>query len=149
MPSYRQQLSDPRWQKKRLEILNRDGFACALCDDKKSTLHVHHGYYEAGKLAWDYEPETLITLCENCHKTVGIEMAEVHRLIAMFHPYHLPLIKGVLASIKTASDLDTDRMPESLERDKQYYIDMRETLRRTISENVRCMSGMELIDALD
>ena len=43
--SYYEKLLDPRWQKKRLEILNRDEFKCRSCGDDKSTLHVHHGYY--------------------------------------------------------------------------------------------------------
>lgn len=42
---YSEKLKDPRWQKKRLEILNRDEFACRFCGDNKSTLNVHHISY--------------------------------------------------------------------------------------------------------
>ncbi len=61
--AYRQKLLDPRWQKKRLEILNRDEFACRKCGDKESTLHVHHFWYENDKEPWEIEDGALITLC--------------------------------------------------------------------------------------
>ena len=35
---------DPRWQKKRLKILERDKWACQLCDGKEKTLHIHHKF---------------------------------------------------------------------------------------------------------
>ncbi len=58
---------DPRWQKKRLEIMEKSYFACEMCYDKESTLNVHHKYYIAGNDPWDYKDEALTTLCENCH----------------------------------------------------------------------------------
>jgi len=42
MDTYRRKLADPRWQKKRLEILERDGFECNSCGDSSTELHVHH-----------------------------------------------------------------------------------------------------------
>ena len=68
--TYAEKLKDPRWQKKRLEILNRDEFTCQLCNDKDSTLHVHHNKY--GSNPWDIENDKLITYCEHCHRFVEI-----------------------------------------------------------------------------
>lgn len=68
--SYSDLLKDPRWQKRKSEILNRDNFTCQLCGDKKTTLHVHHKYYLEGKLPWEYKSDILITLCENCHSWI-------------------------------------------------------------------------------
>jgi hypothetical protein len=65
---YSEKLLDPRWQKKRLEVFQRDGFACQYCFDTESTLAVHHLYYEKGKEPWDYPLEALITLCSDCHE---------------------------------------------------------------------------------
>lgn len=65
--TYSELLKDPRWQQKRLKILERDSFTCSSCGDKESTLHVHHCYYERGKLPWVYEEQSLITLCKDCH----------------------------------------------------------------------------------
>ena len=69
MSSYSEKLKDPRWQKKRLEVLERDGWQCQhrLCGDKKSTLFVHHLYYEKGREPWEYPLEAFITFCGRCH----------------------------------------------------------------------------------
>lgn len=80
--SYYQKLLDPRWQKKRLEILNRDNFQCQQCGDDKATLHVHHGYYERGLEPWEYDDDTLHTLCEGCHESVQEMLTEAHKAIA-------------------------------------------------------------------
>lgn len=63
--TYKEQLLDPRWQKKRLEILNRDNFSCTKCGDTNSTLHVHHNKYS--KYPWDIDNDFLETLCVHCH----------------------------------------------------------------------------------
>ena len=45
MSTYQEKLKHPKWQKKRLEILQRDEFKCVHCLDGESTLHVHHNMY--------------------------------------------------------------------------------------------------------
>jgi hypothetical protein len=65
--SYTEQLSHPNWQKKRLGILNRDGFQCKSCESKDKTLHVHHKMYLKGRMAWEYEDDNFETLCKDCH----------------------------------------------------------------------------------
>lgn len=72
MTTYSDKLRDPRWQKKRLEILQRDEFCCQECTDDSSTLHVHHTRYVKGRDPWDYGNGFLVTLCESCH-------AQLHR----------------------------------------------------------------------
>jgi hypothetical protein len=69
--SYSEWLRDPRWQKKRLEIMQRDGFACRSCSSTTATLNVHHNYYERRRLPWEYNESALVTLCEDCHKKEG------------------------------------------------------------------------------
>lgn len=65
---YAEERPDPRWQRKRLEVMNRDGFACRLCEDKGRTLNVHHAYYVKNRPCWDYPMFALETLCSKCHK---------------------------------------------------------------------------------
>lgn len=67
MSKYSELLKDPRWQRKRLEILQRDNWTCRQCGSTEDTLHVHHHYYEKGKKPWEYDDRILITLCEGCH----------------------------------------------------------------------------------
>lgn len=65
---YKEQIKSPKWQKRRLEILQRDDFTCQICGCKDKTLHVHHTAYEKGKMIWEYPDEMLITVCEDCHE---------------------------------------------------------------------------------
>ncbi len=68
MSEYFEKLKDPRWQRKKAEIMQRDDFKCVWCGEAKKTLSVHHKYYDAGKEPWDYPDDTLETLCEKHHK---------------------------------------------------------------------------------
>jgi len=68
--TYSEKLQHPLWQKKRLEILNRDKFSCVLCGDKETTLHIHHKSYLRGKEPWDCDNDNLETLCKHCHSVV-------------------------------------------------------------------------------
>lgn len=62
---YKEKLLDPRWQKKRLQVFNRDNFTCQCCSDKTRTLHVHHKSYQENP--WDVDDNDLITYCDECH----------------------------------------------------------------------------------
>lgn len=68
--SYGDKLKNPLWQKKRLEILNRDEFTCQLCSDTTTELHIHHKEYLPGRDPWEYEDENFQTLCKHCHVVV-------------------------------------------------------------------------------
>lgn len=70
MSSYAEKLRDPRWQKKRLEIMKRDGFACKNCGDASKTLNVHHSAYVKGCEPWEYDERYLHTVCERCHQLI-------------------------------------------------------------------------------
>jgi len=69
---YGQLLSFPQWQKKRKQILLRDGKKCRFCGSTNS-LQVHHRQYHVlksigqFKLPWKYDSKYLITLCQKCH----------------------------------------------------------------------------------
>jgi hypothetical protein len=75
--TYSDLLKDPRWQKKRLEIMQRDGFMCQKCHDKCETLHVHHKQYKSKTKPWDYLDDDLITLCELCHIMAGTQSIKI------------------------------------------------------------------------
>jgi len=66
--SYSEKLKDPRWQKKRLRIFERDKWKCLDCGATDNTLHVHHLRYFNGADPWDYDDVHLATLCEKCHQ---------------------------------------------------------------------------------
>lgn len=64
--TYRDKLKDPRWQRRRLEVFNRDGWACTACGATDRTLHVHHEAYVGDP--WDAPDEAVRTLCDDCHR---------------------------------------------------------------------------------
>lgn len=65
--NYSEKLKDPRWQRKRLEVLERDQFTCSCCGDTEMELQVHHLSYKPKTEPWEYELENFQTLCKYCH----------------------------------------------------------------------------------
>jgi len=53
--TYSEKLKDPRWQRKRLEVMQRDDFTCRNCGAKDKTLHIHHVRYLKGFEPWEYK----------------------------------------------------------------------------------------------
>jgi hypothetical protein len=49
---YAEKLTNPKWQKKRLRILERAGWKCESCGDSEESLQVHHLVYSKGE-PWD------------------------------------------------------------------------------------------------
>ena len=76
--TYAEKLKHPKWQKKRLQVLNRDKFTCRDCGDKDRQLQVHHCFYETGE-PWETDLIYLLTLCEKCHKVRGNYEKEAKR----------------------------------------------------------------------
>lgn len=66
--SYLDKLKDPRWQKLRLRVFDRDGWKCRCCGSVAKTLHAHHPVYHPwSEGPWDYDEDTIVTLCAECH----------------------------------------------------------------------------------
>ena len=66
--TYGEKLKDPRWQRKRLEVMERDNFTFKNCQCDNKTLHVHHVIYKKGLEPWEYDNIYLKTLCHECHE---------------------------------------------------------------------------------
>lgn len=115
MTDYSEKLRDPRWQKKRLEILEKDAWTCKLCDDSESTLAVHHRRYLPNMDPWDYPDHLLVTLCEDCHEAERAERSgcendlleelremffssDIHSLMIGFHKLELLESSDTVAS---------------------------------------------------
>lgn len=71
--TYAEKLKDPRWQKKRLKVLEYAQWRCQICGSKSKTLHVHHSYYLRGKEPWQYPDGSLISVCNDCHDKIHPE----------------------------------------------------------------------------
>jgi hypothetical protein len=102
--SFYDKLKDPKWQEKRLRIMERSGFSCEWCGGKDYTLHIHHGYYTRGFDPWEYGDDTLYCLCENCHGIAQGYKRDIHLEIARIHPkYHLKLFNDIQGFNKQVS----------------------------------------------
>lgn len=88
--TYSERLRHPKWQRRRLEILQRDNFTCQLCGDTETTLNIHHKEYHKGEI-WEYEDDELITYCDHCH------------LLVHFFANNCPhyVVKKIIASVYT------------------------------------------------
>jgi len=71
--------TDPRWQKFRLKIFERDSFTCQSCGATEETLHVHHRSYTRQLAIWEYPQEELTTLCEGCHSDIEWAIKAIRR----------------------------------------------------------------------
>jgi hypothetical protein len=74
--AYQDQLKDPRWQKMRLKIYERDEFTCTRCGSQDNTLNAHHKAYESSSAPWAYPDHWITTLCDTCHASVHEGMDE-------------------------------------------------------------------------
>jgi len=66
--SYSELLHDPRWQKKRLEVLEAADWKCQDCGTSTEELCIHHTFYRRNWLPWAYRPDVLRCLCRFCHE---------------------------------------------------------------------------------
>jgi hypothetical protein len=65
--AYAEKLRDPRWQRRRLEIFQRDNWKCQLCSRTDLELHLHH-MYRTTEDPWDEPDLHLLTVCQLCHE---------------------------------------------------------------------------------
>jgi hypothetical protein len=80
--TYSELLRDPRWQKKRLEVLQFKDWTCESCYAVDVTFHVHHKHYVQGRNPWEYDADQLAVLCEDCHSARHDADKKIHDLLA-------------------------------------------------------------------
>ena len=90
--NYKEKLLNPKWQKKRLEVLERDSFTCQICASDTETLHVHRKSYKFGNEPWDYDLSNFTTLCFDCHKLEGNAKEELNEMIKNLQKDGIPLL---------------------------------------------------------
>lgn len=112
-PSYSELLKDPRWQRRRLEILNRASFACEACGCDTRTLHVHHRVYRKGALPWEYADRELIALCEECHEKEHQVRTRLAAALAELDVDGLEEVLGYAKSRRAVSEVFNDLAEEN------------------------------------
>jgi hypothetical protein len=79
--SYGDLLRDPRWQKKRLEMLEAAEWKCTCCERTTETFHVHHVHYRKGAMPWEYDSSELRVLCETCHTNIHLAQQALREIV--------------------------------------------------------------------
>lgn len=101
MKSYSEKLKDPRWQKRRLQILEKARWTCVYCESETKSLHVHHLFYEKGKDPWEYEDSMLMVLCQDCHKSVAEIQKDITLILAEFPPWMWADLHAALCDVRS------------------------------------------------
>ncbi len=115
-PSYYEQLKHPKWQRKRLEIMQRAGFQCEDCGKDDVTLNVHHSYYEKGLAPWEYPDDSLHCLCEKCHKDAQNLQTLLNRQIGKLDSGGLLMLLGYALGLEAEANPETPiAIPPSFE----------------------------------
>lgn len=115
---YLELLKDPRWQKKRLQMMERDGWRCVDCGANNTTLHVHHTYYDdTVDGPWDYPDHSLITLCAVCHSAEEDALKEVRptftKMLAVYGFNRAEHLKWILEAVGGGVGRDFSSRPLS------------------------------------
>lgn len=97
--TYSEKLKDPRWQKKRLQLLESAWFMCESCGDTEQTLHVHHGYYEKNLDPWDYPDRAYLVLCSRCHEKWHMYKANIDHYVCRTTVEHLLDIQTIVLQL--------------------------------------------------
>lgn len=83
----RRNYNDEEYRKTRAIVKKRDGRKCQMpgCD-KKRQLEVHHIKKWSSAATLRYEPDNMITLCHDCHKSIkGMEVHYEALFIQIVH----------------------------------------------------------------
>lgn len=109
---------DPRWQRKRLEILQRADFSCENCHATQKTLHVHHVYYtNDAEGPWDYPEHALVALCDDCHtaehseqQATRVWLIESLALMGAKTSFDVELVSHFIRSIAKGKEDENERL---------------------------------------
>jgi len=98
MSEFWEKYKDPRWQKRRLEMMNFYSFKCGHCGSADKTLNVHHRIYRKGKNPWEYEDHELQCLCEDCHERSHALHKSVKECLVMLDDAVVAVVLGYVQS---------------------------------------------------
>lgn len=106
MKSYAAKRKDPRWLRKRSEVLTSANFMCQDCGTATdSYLEVHHCIYIPRLEPWDYPNDLLMALCEECHEFRQARELDCHVRLARHLRLHPPHMLGVFAELLVEKEL--------------------------------------------
>jgi hypothetical protein len=141
--AYSEKLKDPRWQKLRLEILERDEWSCQACGNAEKTLHVHHTHYVKGFEPWDY--------VDDCHEIESSAISDSKQnLFASLSSLGIYLschVDFIAASLNHVPPMATDEVKAFADHINSLMLDRLDTFvqkdERDSNKWVQVMNGRE------
>ena len=116
MTTYSERLKDPRWQRRRLEILQRSDFSCEDCEATDKTLHVHHKLYRKGAMPWEYADHELEALCEDCHEKHHATRDRLNAVLAELHSSDIEEVLGFALATHAVHEVFAEDLNVETER---------------------------------
>lgn len=110
---WKDQYKHPLWQKKRLEVLEYNGFVCQSCESVDKTIHVHHRRYVKGRKIWEYGVLEFDVLCEGCHSEVHAHKDILMDLISRVPAYEIASFVALVGGF-ISSEVDIGELEGSL-----------------------------------
>jgi hypothetical protein len=89
---YQEKLKDPRWQKVRLKVLERENWTCEMCKDKETEFQIHHESYHGNP--WDAPMEKLRAYCKHCHQFIEYVRADTKFKAVILSVHKSPVRSG-------------------------------------------------------
>lgn len=94
---YKLQLKDPKWTKFSDRIKGLRGNVCQSCRLASDVTHVHHHFYEGGRLPWEYGTGEVSVLCPACHHKMHSHLKNFRQFIfPKLKPREFQILNGAL-----------------------------------------------------
>ncbi len=98
LSEFDQQYEAVEWKAFAREMREKAGNCCNICRRADALLHVHHFAYDRTRKMWEYGPDEVAVLCEDCHKAMH-ECLNAFRkhVFGYLKPDSLRVLNGALA----------------------------------------------------
>lgn len=97
LSEFENQYHDPEWKSFAREMRQKAG-GCQICKRNDLLLHVHHFAYDRSRKMWEYGPDEVAVLCENCYKAMHECLNQFRKhVFGCLKPDSLRVLNGALA----------------------------------------------------
>jgi hypothetical protein len=96
--------------------MSRDDFSCAVCHNDSETLNVHHRWYVRGRKPWEYAPDALVTLCEECHAYATGQQDRLCEALSRLDLSHFRSVTEFAESLLNQEKVHITRAPTRIEK---------------------------------
>jgi ssDNA-binding Zn-finger/Zn-ribbon topoisomerase 1 len=100
--NYNEKLKTPEWREFRERILEIKGYTCENCGENTDSPQIHHAGYVPGREPWQYAPEEVRVLCDQCHGIIHERRQEFRQLFTRLTWKNTQVLLRALLEFRTA-----------------------------------------------